>query len=123
MSESKTTWWSLGGIAALITALTGVYLATHQGNGGQAATLAADPPRVEMGPLEPGTNRQGADLSNFEARDPDACSEACRNDERCTAMTFVAHPGTQGGVCWLKSSVAPMSAVAGMTSAVKRYSR
>jgi PAN domain-containing protein len=120
MSESNSAWWSLGGVAALITALTGVYLATRPGNGPGSVRVPV-PARAEMGLLESGTNRQGADLSNFEAGTPEECSEACRTDDRCKAMTFVAHPGAQGGICWLKSSVAPMSNAPGMISAVKHY--
>ena len=77
--------------------------------------------RVRMGDLEPGINRQGSDLSNFQADDAAACSTACAHDHRCMAMTFVKHPDAAGGICWLKSDVAARSEAPGMTSAVKMF--
>ena len=78
-------------------------------------------PRAVMGDLEVGVNHQGTDISNFQAESADACSEACREDPRCRAMTFVKHPDAPGGICWLKSDVASRSPAPNMTSAVKHF--
>lgn len=56
-----------------------------------------------------GTDRMGSDYSNFDLRaaDPGICQQACSNDSRCRAWTYV-HPNiTQGPNprCWLKHSV------------------
>ncbi|OOG39057.1 hypothetical protein B0E52_13230 [Rhodanobacter sp. C06] len=72
-----------------------------------------------MGALEPGINRQGGDLSNFEANTAGECSSSCLADSRCRAMTFVKHPNAPGGICWLKTTVPSMSQNPSMTSAVK----
>src|SRR5688572_23661762 len=56
--------------------------------------------------LEIGTDRPGADYSNFEiAADYNICKLACENDDKCQAYTYV-HPGVQGrnARCWLKAA-------------------
>ncbi len=75
------------------------------------------PPVYEAKPLAPGgkpsmpfelnTNRPGGDFRSFdldEAR-PELCREACLQDPRCRAFTYVK-PGVQGRLarCWLKDS-------------------
>ncbi len=74
-----------------------------------------------MGELEPGKNRQGGDLVNFESAGATACADSCLKDVRCKSMTFVQHPGQSAGICWLKGSVPPLSDAQGMVSAVKRF--
>jgi hypothetical protein len=58
--------------------------------------------------LEEGVDRSGYDYRNFWLPNPEAplCQEACLNDARCRAWTFVA-AGYQGSssACWLKSDV------------------
>ena len=75
---------------------------------------------ARMGDLEPGTNRQGHDLSNFIVDGPQACSESCDTNVHCLAMTMVKRPGG-GGICWLKDSVPPMSQHTDMVSAIKIF--
>jgi hypothetical protein len=76
---------------------------------------------AEMGPLEPGTNRQGEDFRRYAFRVVSAedCRIACDSIDACKAMTFVRN-GNGGGDCWLKDRVPPTSAQPAMTSAMKR---
>lgn len=76
-----------------------------------------------MGSLEGGTNRQGSDLSSVGVLTNSAaeCSDMCREDANCKAMTFVKHSNTNGGICWLKGSVPGPSPHSSMVSAVKLY--
>jgi len=73
-----------------------------------------------MGPLEPGVNRQGRDLSDFGLRTVDAreCANRCATTVACKAMTF-ARTGDKEGVCWLKGAVPEGSPNPDLTSAVK----
>jgi hypothetical protein len=52
------------------------------------------------------TNLPGSDYSNMEVRGDDACRNACLDDLKCQAWTFVK-PGIQGrsAHCWLKDKV------------------
>jgi hypothetical protein len=63
---------------------------------------------VPGGEMEPDTNRPGDDYASFDLAvpDPQACADACREDEKCTAFTYVK-PGIQGeqARCWLKSGI------------------
>ena len=93
----------------------------HPANDGGSPPSNTEQPRVVMGELEVGVNHQGSDISNFEVESAEACSRACRDDPRCKVMTFVKHPDASGGICWLKSDVAPRSPDPNMTSAVKHY--
>ncbi|MCL6683755.1 PAN domain-containing protein [Sphingomonas alba] len=70
-----------------------------------------------MGPLEQGVNRDAHDLSNIGKYAANAydCSELCRIEKRCVAMTYVISNRT----CWLKGVVPPQSPNADMISAVK----
>ncbi len=57
---------------------------------------------------EPDTDRPGSDLRSFalDTADPQLCAQACANDPKCRAFTYVK-PGIQGSKarCWLKSGV------------------
>ncbi len=77
-------------------------------------------PSRYMGALEQDKNRQGNDYSNFGVATPAECSKACQVDDQCQAMTYVPVATGQGGICWLKNGVAPVSDVKGYVSAVKR---
>ena len=66
-------------------------------------------------PWETNTDRPGSDYTSFWIdKDEEAfvavrrCQDACRNDHRCSAFTYVK-PGVQGtqGRCYLKTSVPP----------------
>lgn len=67
--------------------------------------ITASVPGAEM---EPDTNRPGDDYTSFDlvVPDPQACADVCREDEKCTAFTYVK-PGIQGeqARCWLKSGI------------------
>jgi hypothetical protein len=74
--------------------------------------VAAHPVMVPAGPsatgLEYGTDRPGSDYHSFDlpSARPEDCRDACMNDGRCAAFTFV-NPGVQGphARCWLKNPV------------------
>src|ERR1051326_5456229 len=55
---------------------------------------------------EVGFDRRGGDSRRWPLPSVDACEEACNNDRRCQAYTFVRE-GVQGptAICWLKDSV------------------
>lgn len=58
--------------------------------------------------VERNTNRAGGDYTSFNLAQPNykLCQQACANDSRCAAWTYV-RPGLQGATarCWLKSNV------------------
>lgn len=58
--------------------------------------------------VEKNTDRPGGDYNAFWMEKPQAnmCRQACKNDTRCLAYTYVK-PGVQGDQarCWLKNSV------------------
>jgi hypothetical protein len=57
--------------------------------------------------IETDTNRAGSDYDNFDLpkADPNLCADACEEDRKCRAYTYVK-PGVQGNNarCWLKDS-------------------
>ena len=64
---------------------------------------------LARGYIEPNTDRMGSDYNAFDlyAADPAMCQQACENDSRCRAWTYV-HPNTIQGPnprCWLKNAV------------------
>ncbi len=67
--------------------------------------IALTPSKTDM---EPDTNRPGEDYTVFDlsSPDPEACANACREDEKCMAYTYVK-PGVQSekARCWLKSGI------------------
>lgn len=79
-------------------------------------------------PWETNTDRPGSDYTSFWIdKDVEAfvavrrCQDACQNDKRCSAFTYVK-PGVQGtqGRCYLKTSVPPPRKSACCTSGVVR---
>ncbi|MGZ3419856.1 MAG: PAN domain-containing protein [Polyangiales bacterium] len=60
---------------------------------------------IVWGDLEVNVNRLGSDYKVFDlaADDPELCRDACEQDARCRAFTYVK-PGIQGPLakCWLK---------------------
>lgn len=73
--------------------------------------------------VEQNTNRAGKDYHNFELRENEPCKmceEACLNDPKCKAFTYVK-PGVQGvnARCWLKSEVPAATRNADCISGVK----
>ena len=114
------SFWStipgvLTGLAAIITAGTGLYLAArsspsqHQTGGAPAAVAeqAAKTPTPtaghtgQMGPLENGISYNGGDLYDRPADNADACVQLCANDDRCLAVTFIISQKR----CWVKDRV------------------
>lgn len=64
----------------------------------------------------------GGDYRDFrvDSRDPTVCAEACADERRCRAYTFVP-PGRWGaeGRCWLKDTLPAASRVEGLVSGSK----
>lgn len=75
---------------------------------GMGATVPAPGGIKGPGTFEPGMNRAGSDYHGFAMKQPDAkqCQQACVNEAKCRAWTFVK-PGVQGAEarCWLKAVV------------------
>lgn len=72
-----------------------------------------------------GVYLQGNDIESKLAEDAfteEQCSEACLQDSRCRAMSFVESPWG-GGVCRLKDKVSTRSSAWNAISAVKVFSR
>jgi hypothetical protein len=72
--------------------------------------------------FEPDTNRPGHDYKNFDLPEPrpEICRDACREDGRCRAFTYVG-PGIQGpqARCWLKDGAPRPKPAKGLVSGVK----
>jgi murein DD-endopeptidase MepM/ murein hydrolase activator NlpD len=82
-----------------------------------AASASKTSPAVEFD-----TNRYGGDFTGFDTSgDWSACQQACSNDGRCKAWTYV-RPGVQGpsAKCWLKDSIPASSASSCCVSQVVR---
>ena len=75
--------------------------------------------------LELDTNRPGHDYTNFDLIEPrpEICLDACREDGRCRAFTYVG-PGVQGSKarCWLKDLASRPERAEGMVSGMKHNS-
>ena len=73
--------------------------------------------------IEGDTDRPGNNYRNFDLEQPDVdfCLQACQNDPRCKAFTYVK-PGLQGqkARCWLKDAVPEAKPSAGCISGVKK---
>jgi len=82
------------------------------------------PPSKEPQWVEEDTDRPGKDYRNFWVMrtDPEICSDACKNDDKCKAYTYVPK-GLSGdpskGRCWLKNGVPQPITREGMVSGVK----
>ncbi len=78
-----------------------------------AVTVSVDP-AILLGPQAGGTDRPGADLSNFTlpAANPAMCQERCQHEAACKAWTYAAPNASQGpsAHCWLKSAIPVASA-------------
>lgn len=66
---------------------------------------------------EVGYDRPGNDYAVSWQDSPASCARACAGDENCEAYT---HTSTAGGWCYLKDTVPPAQAAAGMVSGVRR---
>ena len=63
-----------------------------------------------MGPMEQDTDRKGGDYNSFNlgAADPGLCRDACCNDPKCKAWTYLSKSGERPRPkCWLKEDIMP----------------
>ena len=76
--------------------------------------------RAQMS-IETNFDRPGGDYSRFGSNTWEACAEACQNDAKCRAFTWVK-PGVQAqsGVCWLKGSIPGGAANSNTVSGIKQ---
>jgi hypothetical protein len=121
-------------IVAIITTagvITAAYLGTHhsshQGNKPPVQT-PVDPPNDQphdqphalqpvMGALQVNVGLMGGtDYDSVHLSSAADCSERCRNENKCVAMTFTAD-----GTCWLKYQVTEAVPTQGMISAIKTH--
>lgn len=116
----------LTGLAAVVTAGTGLYLALHQAPQSQprptrpsvtAPTQISDSPRFTgpMGPLEHGVSYSQGDLYDRAASSPEQCVQLCSNDDRCRAVTFIISQQR----CWVKGTINAPQQSSDMISARK----
>jgi len=117
----------LTGVAALVTAVTGLYLALHQtphpaphdprqsSETVPKQVRGADGFNGPMGPLERGVSYSGGDLYDRPASSAEQCVQLCRNDDRCRAITFIISQQR----CWVKGSINPPQQSSDMISARK----
>ncbi len=93
----------------------------------EGAKQAMIPGQIALPPgssfaLQHDTNIQGGDYKNFDLTEPrpELCRDACREDGRCRAFTYVK-PGIQGkqARCWLKQKASPPKPAQCCVSGVK----
>lgn len=128
----------LMGLAAIVSAATGLYLATrptpqpqprpqpHQVDPTPSvvvpAPLSATPTATAskftgpMGPLEHGLSYNGGDIYDQSADTPEACVHFCTNDDRCRAVTFIISQKR----CWVKNQLNASAQSGDMISARKQ---
>lgn len=90
----------------------------------QTGEAVSSEPRFDLfKKIEGDTDRPGNNYRNFDLEQPDVdfCLQACQNDPRCKAFTYVK-PGLQGpkARCWLKDAVPPAKPLPGCISGVKK---
>jgi hypothetical protein len=111
-NEGNTRFWSLAGVAAVITAIAALYAAW------KPESPPPPPPKTRMGQLQYGF---GLDHSDSDPAKwvhlvtPEACSDLCYRDSDCKAMTFVVSNQS----CWLKYRVPAISANPDEVSAIR----
>ena len=126
-------------IVAVITVAGGIavaYIDSHRGSNepsrpyvqtpAPTTPAAQTPPPSENPetPLQPvmGALKQdvglmgGADYDSLHLDNAAECSERCRNESKCVAMTF-----TSDHTCWLKYQLTQEVSASGMTSAIKTH--
>ena len=108
----------LTGAAAIVTAITGLFVALHQiPSQPQPSIPAPRPPESTaapasspvstsgftgpMGPLEREISYSGGDMYDRPANSPEQCVQLCANDDRCRAVTFIVSQQR----CWVKNNV------------------
>jgi hypothetical protein len=71
-------------------------------------------------------NRKGMDYDSFAVGSMQSCLNACSNDARCDAFTYVGvnsqppYFNNQRPICWLKNGIPAASRATGMVSGAKR---
>jgi PAN domain len=72
----------------------------------------------QMGPLQINYSYMGGtDYRSFHSDNAAQCSEQCRNESQCVAMTLDSH----AQICWLKTRPTQLVSAAGFTSATKTH--
>lgn len=108
MSDSRSAWIGVLG-AVLVALIAGVFAMMNSRQSPENAAAAPGNESITssgvMGPLEVGINRQGMDMSDngVSAENAETCSNMCRADIKCRAMTYVISLKT----CWLKAGMPP----------------
>jgi PAN domain len=130
------SFWStipgvLTGLAAIVSAGTGLYLATRPSTPPHpseftGSPVAQQPPPTAtsttqhltgpMGPLERGVSYNGGDLYDRPADNPEACAQLCANDDRCRAVTFIISQKR----CWVKERINASAPSVDMVSSRKQ---
>jgi len=118
----------LTGVAAILTAATGLYLATRSPSPPPPVSPLPPPPPVNivttqhftgpMGALEHGISYNGGDIYDRPAATPEACVQLCANDDRCRAVTFIISQNR----CWVKDRVNASASSSDMISSRKQTS-
>ena len=119
-------------IVALITTagvITAAYIGSHRGPdqaGNRSVSNRQTPPapgngdlqlalQPVMGPLQENVGLiGGTDYDSQHLNRAADCSERCRTESKCVAMTF-----TPDQTCWLKNRMTQAVSAQGMTSAIK----
>jgi hypothetical protein len=130
MSEEGRSYWTLGGIAAVIAALTGVYVAMKPSSApaptpvpGPVPGLIVVTPPATATPPKMGSLQQAIDFTGYDLNPgvvlrvpaPENCAQLCLEDNACKAMSYMYSNGT----CWLKKEGATAVNRPGMVSAMK----
>lgn len=94
---------------------------TTGGSGGSRQKLSQDASNSVT--LEPGTDRPGADYSNFDIGkdDPLLCASACAYDTDCMAWAFAPAGYWEGSnaQCWLKNTIPERTSAPQLVSGVR----
>lgn len=129
-NDGKGFWSSLPGVltgvAGVIAAITGLYLAFKPASPINPAPAEHEPvtkplPKPRMGPLQHGWNYPHNDISAdgwLSIGSAGACSDLCYARPDCKAMTYVISNKS----CWLKHAVPDRTQNGDMISAAKQES-
>lgn len=132
-NEGSGGFWTtlpgiLTGVAALIGAVTGLYIALNRDHPSSnksvdpVVPVITEPPKPgkqPMGPLERGIGFDHNDINAngwLSVISPEACSDLCYENIECRAMTYVVSNKS----CWLKYAVPGRSMNLDEVSAVRQ---
>ncbi len=133
--DQKPSFWTsipgiLTGFAALLTAIVGLMLALKPGPTppgpfvtpklGETPRVASPSPEISVPPPRMGQLMEGvaylqADIYSRPTATAAQCSELCRSDPDCKAMTFIKSQQ----LCWIKNSIPGTASSPDMVSAKK----